>query len=335
MVDLDRHGERAVLTDRPHHPIQAQKNIGWMSSVLGIESGKLPEAVINIMDLPVMFVHSSSVTGQVRLEPSYCKPLSLFRDIQTMGSVGVSEPAGIQIAIDRGGTFTDVHAIVPGREQDIVLKLLSVDPQNYSDAPTEGIRRILEKALEKPVPRGEPIDVSAVSSIRMGTTIATNALLERKGERSALLITKGFRDLLVIGNQARPDIFDLTVAKPGVLYEKVVEIDERVTLEGFTEDPERKVIDASSDPDLVVGLSKEVVRVMRKPDLEVVRGEIQTLYDQGFRSLSVCFMHSYTYPEHELAVAEIASDMGMSVSISSSLQPMVSQLSPSACATCI
>ncbi|CAK7201348.1 hypothetical protein SEUCBS139899_004052 [Sporothrix eucalyptigena] len=230
---------------------------------------------------------------------------------------------GIQIAIDRGGTFTDVHAIVPGREDDIVLKLLSVDPQNYPDAPTEGIRRVLELALGQTVPRGQPIDVSAVSSIRMGTTVATNALLERKGERSALLITKGFRDLLVIGNQARPDIFDLTVAKSGVLYEKVVEIDERVTLEGFTEDPEKTVIDPSSDPALVVGLSKEVVRVMTKPDLDTVRTIVQGLYDEGFRSLSVCFMHSYTYPGHELAVARIAEEAGMSVSVSSLLQPMI------------
>ncbi|KAJ9157698.1 5-oxoprolinase (ATP-hydrolyzing) [Pleurostoma richardsiae] len=241
-----------------------------------------------------------------------------------MGSLDTSPVKGIQIAIDRGGTFTDVHAIVPGQEDDIVLKLLSVDPQNYPDAPTEGIRRVLEKALGRPVARGEPIDVSAVSSIRMGTTVATNALLERKGERSALLITKGFRDLLVIGNQARPDIFDLTVSKPGVLYEKVVEVDERVTLEGFTEDPEKTVIDPSSDPEhLVVGLSKEVVRVMQKPDLDDVRSKIRALHDEGFRSLSVCFMHSYTYPDHEIAVGKIAKEMGMSVSISSALQPMI------------
>lgn len=246
-----------------------------------------------------------------------------------MGSLDAPRTAGIQIAIDRGGTFTDVHAIVPGKGDDIVLKLLSVDPQNYPDAPTEGIRRVLERALDKPVPRGQPIDVSAVSSIRMGTTVATNALLERKGERSALLITKGFRDLLVIGNQARPDIFDLTVSKPGVLYEKVIEIDERVTLEGFTEDPERKVVDTSSDPNLIVGLSKEVVRIMQKPDLADVRKKIQSLYDEGFRSLSVCFMHSYTYPDHELAVAKIAEEMGMSVSISALLQPMVGTNDPS------
>lgn len=229
----------------------------------------------------------------------------------------------IRVAIDRGGTFTDVHAIVPGQE-DIVLKLLSLDPSNYADAPTEAIRQVLEQATRKSLPRGEPIDLSPISSIRMGTTVATNALLERKGERSALLITKGFKDLLVIGNQARPDIFDLTVRKPGVLYEKVIEVNERVTLEGFTEDPEKKVVTIGQDPDLVVGLSREVVRILQRPDLKEVQQQIQSLYDDGFRSLSICFAHSYTYPQHELDVAKLAQDMGMSVSLSSQLQPMVS-----------
>lgn len=247
------------------------------------------------------------------------KPLSTVFD-----TMGISTVTGIRVAIDRGGTFTDIHAIVSGKEDDIVLKLLSEDPQNYADAPTEGIRRVLEIAMGKAIPRGEPIDMLSVFSIRMGTTVATNALLERKGERSALLNTKGFRDLLLIGNQARPDIFDLTVAKPGLLYEKVVEVDERATLEGFTEDPEKKVVDVNSDPALVLGLSKEVVRILRKPNLDIVCEQPQSLHDEGFRSVSVCFMHSYTYPDHELQVAEIARAMGMSVSVSSVLQPMVS-----------
>jgi 5-oxoprolinase (ATP-hydrolysing) len=238
--------------------------------------------------------------------------------------MGSPTSSGIHVAIDRGGTFTDIHATVPGREEDIVLKLLSVDPQNYNDAPTEGIRRALEIATNKPFVRGEPIDLSAVASIRMGTTVATNALLERKGERSALLITKGFKDLLVIGNQARPDIFDLTVAKPGVLYETVVEVDERVTLEDFTEDPDKKLSKVDgSDPDLVEGLSKEVVRVLRRPDLDVVQKDLESLKQSGILSVSICFAHSYTYPQHELAVAEIAQGMGMTVSVSSVLQPMV------------
>ena len=90
-----------------------------------------------------------------------------------------------------------------------VLKLLSEDPANYADAPTEGIRRILEQEEGVLLPRGRPLDTSRIASIRMGTTVATNALLERQGERVALLVTRGFRDLLHIGTQARPDLFDL------------------------------------------------------------------------------------------------------------------------------
>lgn len=234
-----------------------------------------------------------------------------------------SSSTGIDIAIDRGGTFTDVWASIPGRVDDLILKLLSVDPQNYPDAPTEGIRRVLEIGTGERIPRGEHLDLSLVSNIRMGTTVATNALLERKGERSALLITKGFRDLLSIGNQARPDIFDLTVAKAGVLYDMVIEVDERVTLEGFTEDPDKRTIDVDSDPALVRGVSGEVVRVLRKPDLAVVKQQITDIYKKGFRSICICFIHSYTFPQHELQVAEIAQSLGMSVSVSSVLQPMV------------
>ncbi|OKL59785.1 hypothetical protein UA08_04737 [Talaromyces atroroseus] len=232
---------------------------------------------------------------------------------------------GIRIAIDRGGTFTDVHASIPNRD-DLILKLLSVDPQNYNDAPTEGIRRVLEVASHSSIPRGQPLDLRDVESIRMGTTVATNALLERKGERCAFLITKGFKDLLVIGNQARPDIFDLSVTVPAVLYETVVEVDERVTLEAFTEDPDqRRPTDEEikGDPDLVLGVSKKVVRVLRRPDLDLVRQQLQGLRDQGIRSVSICFMHSYTYPGHELAVAAVAEELGISVSVSAVLQPMI------------
>ncbi|OAQ97969.1 hypothetical protein LLEC1_00534 [Akanthomyces lecanii] len=124
---------------------------------------------------------------------------------------------GIRVSIDRGGTFTDVHASIPERE-DIILKLLSVDPANYQDAPTECIRRVLELATGQILPRGEPLDLYHFESIRMGTTVATNALLERKGERVALITTKGFRDLLTIGNQSRPNIFDLSISRPGVFF---------------------------------------------------------------------------------------------------------------------
>src|SRR5687767_7809140 len=133
----------------------------------------------------------------------------------------------LAISIDRGGTFTDVHAIVPGKP-DIVLKLLSVDPANYKDAPTEGIRRVLELATGSAIPRGTPLRLDDIECLRMGTTIATNALLERKGMKSALLTTIGFKDLLKIGNQARPDIFDLSARRPDVLFNKVVEVKERI-----------------------------------------------------------------------------------------------------------
>ncbi|KAI5286533.1 hypothetical protein KEM52_001961, partial [Ascosphaera acerosa] len=191
---------------------------------------------------------------------------------------------GMKISVDRGGTFTDVHAIVPGRE-DIVLKLLSVDPANYSDAPTEGIRRVLEIATGQSFPRGQPLDLTPIESIRMGTTVATNALLERKGARSALLITKGFKDLLVIGTQSRPQIFDLTVRRPGVLYEKVVEIDERVTLKGYSEDPNPTTIEESDN--VVRGITGEHVEILQRPDMARVKAELQTLWDEGFRSIAI------------------------------------------------
>lgn len=152
--------------------------------------------------------------------------------------------SGIRICVDRGGTFTDCIAFVPNTIhpkwtkapsepfRTIVIKLLSVDPNNYKDAPREGIRRILEIATGIPHPRNLPVDTSNLELIRMGTTVATNALLERKGERCVLLITKGFKDLLRIGNQARPNLFDLSITGPDVLYEQVIEVEERVTLVG-------------------------------------------------------------------------------------------------------
>ena len=111
-----------------------------------------------------------------------------------------------------------------------VLKLLSEDPGNYKDAPREGIRRILEDLTGKDHPRDKPLDTSNIASIRMGTTVATNALLERKGERTALVITSGFRDLLHIGNQSRPHIFDLEIQTAETLFETVLEVEEQVGL---------------------------------------------------------------------------------------------------------
>ncbi|KAL1997724.1 hypothetical protein VTN02DRAFT_948 [Thermoascus thermophilus] len=230
---------------------------------------------------------------------------------------------GIRIAIDRGGTFCDFWASIPGRDDAVIFKLLSNAPGEYDDAPIEGIRRILEMASGAAIPRGTPLDIAPVESIRMGTTVATNALLERKGERVALLITKGFRDLLAIGNQARPSIFDLSVAKLDRLYETVVEVDERVTVEGFAEDPEPQPIDVAADPDLVEGLTGEAIRILKTPDLARVEQDLRALWAQGYRSLAVAFLHSFAYPAHEAAVARLARDMGFRVSVSSELQPMI------------
>lgn len=228
----------------------------------------------------------------------------------------------IRISIDRGGTFTDVIAIVPGRD-DIIIKLLSVDPENYEDAPTEGIRRVLEQVSGQNLPRGQKLNIDAVESIRMGTTIATNALLERRGERTALVTTKGFKDLLRIGNQARPRIFDLSCAKPDVLFEKVVEIDERVTIEGYAEDPKKTKVEVEGQEDLVRGITGEAVRIIKAIDPEEVKQKLQEIRDEGFNSVAIVLAHSYTYPEHELIVKKAAEDLGIFCSTSSQLMPMV------------
>ncbi|KAL4951893.1 putative 5-oxoprolinase [Aspergillus filifer] len=238
-----------------------------------------------------------------------------------MGSIEQTSP-GIRIAIDRGGTFTDAWAYIPSSDREIVLKVLSQSPDEYADAPTECIRQILEIASNTSIPRGDLLDLSGVESIRMGTTVATNALLERKGERTALVITKGFRDLLEIGNQARPNIFDLAVRRMGRLYEAVLEVDERVTIEGFAEDPEPSLIDVSSDPALRTGISGEAVRVLRVPDYEVVRKDLVGLWEQGYRTVAIAMMHSYTFPDHEMGIAQIARELGFKVSASSELQKM-------------
>ncbi|KAF2455301.1 Hydantoinase B/oxoprolinase-domain-containing protein [Lineolata rhizophorae] len=258
-----------------------------------------------------------------------------------MGSEKKSD-RGIRIAIDRGGTFTDCVGN-PGTgkmEDDVIIKLLSEDPANYEDAPLEGIRRLLSKFAGREIPRGEPLDTSAIESIRMGTTVATNALLERKGEDIAMVVTKGFRDCLEIGNQSRPDIFDLAIRKPEVLYKKVVEVDERVTLEDYAEDPTRHVTSAESvdqagaDADLVRGLSGEAVRILKRPREDEIRAQLQAAYDEGFRSVAVCLMHGYTYPAHEALVGRLAKEVGFAhVSLSHELMPMI-KLVPRATSAC-
>ncbi|KAK5987174.1 hypothetical protein PT974_11294 [Cladobotryum mycophilum] len=245
-----------------------------------------------------------------------------------------SKDRGIRIAIDRGGTFTDCVGELNGSE--IIIKLLSEDPANYQDAPLEGIRRIMSHFLGRDIPRGQALDTSQIDSIRMGTTVATNALLERKGEKIAMVVTKGFGDCLTIGNQSRPRIFDLAIRKPDVLYEQVVEIDERVTLEDYAEDPERTVTEADAQVGtkeaegkyLVRGLSGETVRILKRPEHESIRQKLQDVYDSGIRSIAVCLMHGYTFPDHEALVGTIAREIGFQhISLSHELMPMVKLVS--------
>ncbi|KAF3703507.1 5-oxoprolinase [Channa argus] len=221
-------------------------------------------------------------------------------------------------AIDRGGTFTDVFAQLPdGRER--VLKLLSQDPQNYRDAPTEGIRRVLEEETGQVFPHNQPVDTSLIGWIRMGTTVATNALLEREGERTALLVTKGFKDLLHIGTQARPKLFDLEVAVPEVLYEEVIEVDERIVL---TQDGCQ--LPRKGPKRMVTGSTGDSLEVWRELDLERVEKDLRGVLSRGITSLAVLLLHSYTWADHEKALGALARRLGFTqVSLSSEVMPMV------------
>lgn len=219
-------------------------------------------------------------------------------------------------------------------QDDVIIKLLSEDPANYADAPLEGIRRLLSKFTGREIPRGEALDTSMIESIRMGTTVATNALLERKGERIAMVVTKGFKDCLAIGNQSRPKIFELAIQRPEVLYQAVVEIDERVTLEDYAEDPERSITNVQDDTDLVRGLSSEAVRILKRPVENEIKSQLEDLYASGYRSIAVCLVHGYTFPDHEAMVGRIARDIGFQhVSLSHELMPMI-KLVPRATSAC-
>jgi len=191
--------------------------------------------------------------------------------------------------IDRGGTFTDVIGRDPrGRLHPV--KLLSESPA-YPDAAVEGIRRLLRLAPAEPIPRG------AIGVVKMGTTVATNALLERRGERTLLATTRGFRDALEIGYQARPKIFARNIQKPEQLYSGVIEIDERVLADGT---------------------------VQAAPDETRVRSALAEAKRQGFDSVAIVFMHAWRYPAHERAVAAIARKLGFAqVSESRAVSPLI------------
>lgn len=145
----------------------------------------------------------------------------------------------------------------------------------------------------------------------MGTTVATNALLERKGERTALLITEGFKDVLQIGNQSRPHMFDLTIRRPTPLYSEAFEVKERVIVQVCSDSDLRSIHLSSPEPvESVMGPSGEIVQVLQPLDMVSTRLNLQKIYDQGFRSLAVCLMHSYSFPKHELQIRDIALEIG-------------------------
>jgi len=192
--------------------------------------------------------------------------------------------------VDRGGTFTDVIGVDCNNKLH-ARKLLSENPGAYRDAAVQGIRDLLG------LKAGEPVPADVIGEVRMGTTVATNALLERKGERTLLVATRGFRDALKIGYQARPDIFARQIIKPEALYDGVVEIDERVLSDGIVE---------------------------RAPDRDAIRAELARAKGEGYRAIAIVFMHAYRYPEHERIVAEIARDLGFpQVSVSHETSPLV------------
>jgi 5-oxoprolinase (ATP-hydrolysing) len=195
-----------------------------------------------------------------------------------------------QVWIDRGGTFTDIVARSPDGKI-FSHKLLSDNPGKYRDAAIQGIRDLLEIEEDAPIPTG------LVDQIRMGTTVATNALLERKGDRVVFVTTRGFGDSLRIGYQSRPQIFALHIELPELLYEKVIEADERVSAEGT---------------------------VLQRLDEDQVRRQLQDAYDAGIRAVAVGFLHGYRFPEHEQRVGELCHSIGFTqVSLSHEVSPLI------------
>lgn len=196
---------------------------------------------------------------------------------------------GWQFWVDRGGTFTDIVARRPDGRL-LTHKLLSDNPARYRDAAVAGIRELLGRAEAG-------ADDATIDAVRMGTTVATNALLERTGEPTALVITRGFRDALRIAYQNRPRIFAREIVLPELLYDRVIEVDERVTADG---------------------------EVLRPPDLEGLSGPLQEAYDEGIRSLAVVCMHSHLHPAHERAIGELAARTGFpQISLSSEVSPLM------------
>ncbi|MGA5731297.1 hydantoinase B/oxoprolinase family protein [Streptomyces seoulensis] len=191
---------------------------------------------------------------------------------------------GWEFWVDRGGTFTDIVARRPDGAL-LTRKLLSDHRARYADAAVAGVRALLDGSGER------------VEAVRMGTTVATNALLERKGERTLLVITRGFRDALRIAYQNRPDIFARHIELPEQLYERVIEVDERLAADG-TE--------------------------LRAPDLPALEGELRRAHEDGIRAVAVVLLHSHLHPGHERAVGELAERIGFpQISLSSEVSPLM------------
>ncbi|MFF3449434.1 hydantoinase B/oxoprolinase family protein [Streptomyces sp. NPDC002667] len=195
---------------------------------------------------------------------------------------------GWQFWVDRGGTFTDIVARRPDGRL-LTHKLLSDNPARYADAAVAGVRELLDAEGDAAGAR--------VDAVRMGTTVATNALLERKGERTLLVITRGFRDALRIAYQNRPSIFARAIELPEPLHERVIEVDERIAADGT---------------------------VLRAPDLDALAVSLQEAYDDGIRSVAVVCLHSHLHPAHEQAVGALATRVGFpQVSLSSEVSPLM------------
>ena len=199
-----------------------------------------------------------------------------------------------QFWIDRGGTFTDIVARQPDGTL-VASKLLSEDSAHYQDAAVEGIRRLME------LPTGAPIPAAAIQAVKMGTTVATNALLERRGEPTLLVTNQGFGDALRIGYQNRPDLFALNIKLPEQLYCRTLEIPGRFDAKGKELEP---------------------------LDQEAARAGLQEAFDLGLRSAAIVFMHGYRYPDHEQAVGALAAEIGFSqISLSHEVSPLMKMIS--------
>jgi len=199
-----------------------------------------------------------------------------------------------QFWIDRGGTFTDIVARRPDGQM-VIYKLLSENPERYPDAAVQGMRDILGITAEKPLPTHQ------IAAVKMGTTVATNALLERKGDRVLLLITQGFGDALRIGYQNRPNIFARQIILPQMLYERVIEVPERYSAQG-----------------------EELIPL----HLDTLRPPLQAAYDDGIRACAIVLMHGYRYPTHEQQLATLAKEIGFTqVSASHIVSPLMKLIS--------